>query len=284
MLGEFLRNDRIDRQHDLAAQRLGLGQDIARVRDQIVLAERFADRLALRGKECVRHAAADDQRLDLRQQVAEQIELGRNFGAADDGRNRMLRHLEGALQRIEFGLHGAARIGRQVGDRHDSGIGGMFAMRRRERVVDEDVAERRELLRELLVVLFFAGMKARVFETENVAVLHRGNRGLRFRPDAIFGESHRTADDPRDLGNHRPQRIFRIRPPFGRPKCDSRITLPPLPASSLMVGAISLDAGCVGDLAVLHRHVEVHAQQHALSFNVGVVEAAKSRHRSASSG
>jgi len=45
-----------------------------------------------------------------------------------------------------------------------------------------------------------------------------------------------------------------------------------------------VDAGCVGDFAVLHRHVQVHAQQHAFPFNVGVIEAAEGRHRSARSG
>src|SRR5208282_272653 len=42
-----------------------------------------------------------------------------------------------------------------------------------------------------------------------------------------------------------------------------------------------LDAGCVGDLAVGHRHVEVDAHQHALTFDVGVIEAAEGGHQHA---
>src|SRR5439155_9774884 len=38
----------------------------------------------------------------------------------------------------------------------------------------------------------------------------------------------------------------------------------------------------VGDLAVLHRHVEIDAQQHALALHVGLVERAKSGHRACS--
>ncbi len=40
----------------------------------------------------------------------------------------------------------------------------------------------------------------------------------------------------------------------------------------------AFDAGCVGDDAVFHRHVEIGAHQHALSLHVGVVEGAKRAH------
>ncbi len=86
-----------------------------------------------------------------------------------------------------------------------------FAMRGREGVIDEDVAERREFFREFLVVLFLAGMKAGVFQTKNVAVFHRGNRGLGFRADAVFGEGDGPFDDARHFGGHRAQRLFRVR-------------------------------------------------------------------------
>src|SRR5262245_5836756 len=41
----------------------------------------------------------------------------------------------------------------------------------------------------------------------------------------------------------------------------------------------ALDTGRVGDLAVLNRHVEVDAQQHALVGDVGLIKCAKLRHR-----
>ena len=62
-------------------------------------------------------------------------------------------------------------------------------MRRRKRVVDEDVAERGEAAGELAVVVFFLGMKAGVFQAENIAVLHRGDGFLRRRPDAVLGKA-----------------------------------------------------------------------------------------------
>src|SRR5208282_5271412 len=39
------------------------------------------------------------------------------------------------------------------------------------------------------------------------------------------------------------------------------------------------DAGCVRNLAVGHRHVEVDAHEHAFTFDFGVVEAAEGLHR-----
>src|SRR6202034_379625 len=41
-----------------------------------------------------------------------------------------------------------------------------------------------------------------------------------------------------------------------------------------------LDAGRVGNLAVMHRHIEIDAHEYALALHVGVVEAAKAHWRS----
>ena len=170
---------------------------------------------------------------------------------------------ERLVQRLELGLHGAARIGRQeMRDRLDRGV---RAVRDREGVVDIDIAELRQASAAKSGSFFSSPlMEAGVLQTENVAVLHRGDRGFGDLADAIVGESHRPADDARDRGDHRLAAISSDRAPLGRPKCDSRITLPPLSAISVMVGAISLDAGGVGDLAVVHRHVEIDAHEDAL--------------------
>ena len=54
------------------------------------------------------------------EQIAEQIELGGDLGAADDGRDRTLRRVQRFLQRFELLLHGAPGIGgKQMGDRFD---------------------------------------------------------------------------------------------------------------------------------------------------------------------
>ena len=105
----------------------------------IVLAQRLADRLALRRQERIRHAAADDQSIDLVEEIAEQIELGRHLGAADNGRDRALRRVQRFFQSCELFLHGAAGIGgEEVRDRFDRGV---RPVRDREGVIDIDVAE-----------------------------------------------------------------------------------------------------------------------------------------------
>ena len=147
-------------------------------------------------------------------------------------------------------------------------------MRRRESVIDKDVAERRELFGEVLVVLFLAGMEAGIFQTKNVAVLHRGDRGLGFGADAILGEGDGTLDDARHFGGDRPQRILRVRS-LGAAQMREQDHL------AALVGQLEdgrrdfLDAGRVRDPAVLHRDVQVDAEQDAFAFDVGVIETAK---------
>ena len=63
-------------QHDGAAGRGRLDHDLLGGVGEIMLAERLADIGAARGKEGVRHAAADDERVDLLDEVGEQVELG----------------------------------------------------------------------------------------------------------------------------------------------------------------------------------------------------------------
>ena len=53
------------------------------------------------------------------------------------------------------------------------------------------------------------------------------------------------------------------------------MTLPPLSDISVMVGANTFEPGGVGDVAILHGHVEIDAQQHALALYVDVIEGAE---------
>ena len=61
---------------------------------EVLLGQRPADLEALREQEGVGHAAADDQDVDLADEVLEKVELGRDLGAADDGDHRPRRRLE----------------------------------------------------------------------------------------------------------------------------------------------------------------------------------------------
>ena len=242
---------------------------------EIRLGERFSDGNALRQQEGVRHAATDDQHVDLLDQVLQEIELGRHLGAADDGGHRTLGGFERLGKRIELRLHAAPGIGREL---VAEPLGrGMRPMCRRERVVHPEIAEPGKRGGELGVVLLLAFVEARVFEAEDVAGLHRGDGGFGGSADAIVDERHRPFDDLRDGSGDRPQRLLRIaalRPPEMREQ-DHLAAL----VGDLGDGrAVPLDSGRVGDLAVLHRDVEIDAQQHALAANVDVIKRVKRCH------
>ncbi len=110
---ELLRHDGIDRQDDLPALGFRLREDGAGGVGEVMLGERSADVLALRRQERVGHAAADDQHVDLGREVAEEIELGRDLGAADDRGERTRGRFQRRLQRRELGLHAAPGKGRE---------------------------------------------------------------------------------------------------------------------------------------------------------------------------
>jgi hypothetical protein len=104
-----------------------------------------------------------------------------------------------------------------------------------------------------------------------------GNGGLRLVADGVVGKADRTADDLGDRRAHRTQRFLGVgsfRPAEVRQQND----LAPFVGDLLDGRRDALDAGCVGDLAVLHRHVEIDAQQHALVSHVNAIESAKRGH------
>src|SRR5664279_3295097 len=155
--------------------------------------------------------------------------------------------------------------------------GGVRAVRHREGVVDENVAELGDRGDESRIVLLLAGIKACVLQADDVAVLHRRHRALSGLADAVVNEFDRPFDDVRHLGGHRLERIFLIAP-LRAAEMREQDHL------GALVGDLgdgvrhALDAGGVGDNTVLHRHVEVDAHQHAFALHVDVVKGAERAH------
>ena len=216
---------------------LRLGQNVARGRHADRARRATCRRPCPAQQEGVGHAAADDQHVDLGDEVAEQVELGRHLGAADDGGDRPLRRVQRLVERVELGLHAAARIGgQQVAEPFGRG---MRAVRHREGVVDADVAELPRARATKAGSFFSSPAWKRVFSRQQDVA------GLRARRPPSWPA--RRCSPPRTRPAGRSPWRPRPRPaasvsfgsrPFGRPRCDSRITLPPLPAISLMVGAM----------------------------------------------
>ena len=251
---------------------LGLFDDAQRGRGEILFRQRLADADALRVQEGIGHAAADHQRIDLADEIFQEVDLGGDLGAADDRDHGLGRRVQRLVERVELGLHGAAGIGRQL---VAEALGrGMRAVRGREGVVDPDVAELGQFRDEGRIVLFFFLVEAGVFQAQDVAILHRGDRLLRRLADAIIGERDRLLDHARQCRGDGLERI---------------LVVAPLRAAEMreqdhlaaLVGYLgdgrrhALQPGRVGDAAVLHRHVEIDAQQHALALHVDVIEGAE---------
>jgi hypothetical protein len=139
--------------HDIGGQVDGdlllhrTAQEVARVREPILLDLALAERLALRVEERVRHRAADDDRVDALEQRVEDLDLVRDLRAAEHGDVRPVDLAEQARQEVD--LLGHHEAGALVGDElHHAGGRGVGAVRRAERVVDVDVAIRRERARD----------------------------------------------------------------------------------------------------------------------------------------
>ena len=148
-------------------------------------------------------------------------------------------------------------------------------MRGGEGVVDIDIAELGQCIDEGGIVLLLRFVEAGVLQQHDVAVLHRGDRLRRNLADAIGGEADRAAEVFGDGRGDGPQRIGFVRPALGPAEMGEQDHLAALVGDFADRRQHALDAGRVADLAVLHRHVEIDAQQHALALHLGGVEGAE---------
>ncbi len=89
-------------------------------------------------KEGVGHAAANDENVHARDEIGQDLDLGRDLGAADNGHDRPFRVFQRFAERGDLGHHQQAGIRREkIGDGLDRG---MRPVGRGEGVVDIDIA------------------------------------------------------------------------------------------------------------------------------------------------
>ena len=229
--------------------------------------------LAFREQERVGHAAADDENVDLVHEIAEQLELGRHFGAANDRRDGALRIAERSLKRIELLLHRPPRMRGQLAS--EPFRRRMRAMSGGKGVVDIDVAELGELVDMGRIVLLLALVEPSVLEQKHVAILHFGDRVVGRLADAVGREGDRPLDDVGDRGGDGLQRIGLVRAALRPAEMREQNDLAALVRDLCDGRCNALDARRIGHAAVFGRYVEVDPQEHALSGEVGVIERAK---------
>jgi hypothetical protein len=147
-------------------------------------------------------------------------------------------------------------------------------VRRRERIVDPDIAEPGQFGHESRIVLLFFLVEAGIFQTKDVAVLHRANSLFGGFTDAILGKGHRPPEHLRQCSGNGFQRVLGVAP-LGPAEMGQQDHLAALVGQLDDPGRYAFEPGGVGDAAVFHGHVEIDAQQHALALHVDVIEGAE---------
>ena len=107
-------------------------------------------------------------RVDFAEQVVDDFDLVGDLGAAEDGDEGALGGFKSLTHVGKFLVHEQAGSGLrdEVGDAFGGGVG---AVRGAERIVHIDLAEHREFLGELGVVLLFFGVVAKIFEQQDLS-------------------------------------------------------------------------------------------------------------------
>ena len=167
--GVFVAHSVVHGNQELHALVLCLGHHILGQLNLVRLADGGADGIAQSVHKGVSHTAADDQGIDLFQQVVDNADLVGNLGAAQDGDEGTLRVGQGGAHDGNFLLDQvAADSGEVIGHAGGRGMGSVGGA---ESVVDIDLSQRGHSLGQLGIIFGFALFKADVFQQLDLAVL-----------------------------------------------------------------------------------------------------------------
>jgi hypothetical protein len=275
---ELAPDHRVHRQQHLPAVGVSQGQDLAGGPGQVPLADRLPDLATLCEQEGVGHAAADGQAVQPGHQVLQQVDLGRDLGAADDTHHRPRRVAQRPVQVLQLRLHGQAGIGGQA-PRHALG-GGVGPVGGGEGVVDIEVAEARQPPHERRVVRLFARVVAQVLQQNHPAVGQGGHVGLGLGADAVSGEGHRHLQQLRQGLDDGRQAHPRDTLALGPVEMGDQHHLGAALAQIADGRRGRPQPAVVGHPASGHRHVEVDAHQDAPAAEVAGLVEGPERHRS----
>ncbi len=271
---EPLGHDHVDRQiePDLLLRRPG--ENTLRRIHHLGLVERFPHTVALRRQEGVRHRAADQDLVDLAEDVVDRIDFPGDLRPAEDRRQRTGGGDERFLEIGDLVLHQEARraLLHVLDDGH---VGGVRPMRRGEGVVDVDVAEGGEPLAQLLVVLLLPRLEAHVLEEQDVPGHHRGYGHRSRLAHAILRERDRPSEQPGQARRDRSQAHLRDPFPLRAAKVGDQDRLRAPLDRQADRGKRRLEPRVVRHVpGLVHRHVEVDADERPLAGQVQLVDRA----------
>ena len=268
---EFLGHAGVGRQQEAHALRLGLRQQLEREVELVGFDAAVAGLVALRLAEGVGHRAADQEGVGFLHQAGNHLDLVGDLRATHDDEEGLLGGLQFAVEVFEFALHQEAHRALRHEMRHAFGRG-MGAVGGAEGVVDVDLGAAGEGLGEAGLVGFLGGVKAGVFQQQHLAGLQGGAQGGDFLADAIRGEHHHLAEDFAEQRRGRGQRELRIGPALRPAEVGAEDQLRTAGEQMLDRRNRALDAGVIGDDAVLERDIEVHTHEDFLAVDVEVAD------------
>ena len=202
--------------------------------------------------------------------MVDHLDLVRDLGATEDGRERALGRLEQLGQHLDLAFHEQARVGRQ--ELGDPDRRGMRPMGRAECVVDVDIGVGSQRGGEPRIVLLFLRVEAQVLQEEHLA----GTQPL----DRVL------CPDAQGIARHRDVSAKQLRQTLtDRPKAEAVLHLSVRtaqvageddPSATLEQQVDGRERGpdprVVGDLAVRKRDVEIDAHEDPLVRDLRVAD------------
>ena len=169
----------------------------------LFLDQGLAGLLPLGAQEGVRHGATDQERVHAFEQAADDLDLVRHLGAAEDRNQRALRRRHHLAEVFALALQQKARCTLGYEGNH-SDRRSMRAVRGAERVVHVDISQPSQRARELLVVLLLGGVEAQVFEQRDLTGAQSRHQRFGLGADAIGRHRHVGAES---VGEQRADRF-----------------------------------------------------------------------------
>lgn len=210
------------------------------------------------------HTTADDEGVDLVQEVVNELDLVSDLGTTEDGEERTLRRLESLGKVVELLLH--EETGSLLGQ-IDTDHGGVSTVSSAESIVDEDVTESGQALAELinlglvslglvaisiLGAALFLNVETQVLEEDDGTVVSLVDDGLDLGADAVGGESNALAKQLLELRNDGLERVLGVHGTIGTSKVRHEDDRLGAVVESMLDGGDGTDnALVVGDVLVL---------------------------------
>ena len=277
--GEFVGQHVIDGQQKAHSFLLGFLERFTSHVELVGFHQRLAHVLSLGLEEGISHAAADEQRVDLAQQVVDHLDLVGDLSPAEDRDKRLLRSFQGFAQVIQllFQQQPGCGLRDKMGDALGRSVRPMSAAKG---VVHIDVAKAGELSREVRVVGFFSGVEAQVLEQQNLPRFELARQFGGQVAHAVGREGNvdrftqRVIEQRAQPVHHRPQAVFGVRFSFGAPQVRGHNHFRVMAQRVLERRQGLFDPGIVENLQTVlgERHVEINADKEILVVQLQVAD------------